>query len=139
MNNEIGFLLPLSGGADSASVASIVRVMCELAVSSAYYLDEDNKELRVKSKEIASQIDKFIDPSDINEFEESVASRILLQTEKRVNKSSGVGLKDLTDELCNTLLHRLALLIQYKTILPCDINQAHTCIYHPTNLCYSYR
>jgi hypothetical protein len=80
--------------------------MCELAVSSAYYLDEENKELRVKSKEIASQIDKFIDPSDIHEFEESVASRILLQTEKRVNKSSGVGLKDLTDELCNTLLHR---------------------------------
>lgn len=29
-SNAIGFLLPLSGGADSASVAAIVRVMCVL-------------------------------------------------------------------------------------------------------------
>ena len=28
-------MLPLSGGADSASVASIVRVMCDLAVVAA--------------------------------------------------------------------------------------------------------
>ena len=80
--------------------------MCELAVSSAYYHDEDHKELRVKSKEISAQIDKFIDSSDGNKFEESVASRILIQTQKRVNKTLGVSLKDLTDELCNTLLHR---------------------------------
>jgi len=30
-----GYFLPLSGGADSASVAVIIRVMCELAISSA--------------------------------------------------------------------------------------------------------
>jgi len=31
----IGFLLPLSGGADSASVAVIVHVMCKMAVLEA--------------------------------------------------------------------------------------------------------
>eukprot|EP00606_Chrysophyceae_sp_TOSAG23-5_P001206 GSChrysophyteH2.ASY1.ANO1.842.1 assembled CDS len=34
-SNAVGFFLPLSGGADSASVATIVRIMCELAVRAA--------------------------------------------------------------------------------------------------------
>ena len=35
-----GFLLPLSGGADSASVATIVYSMCKLVVQAAGEMDE---------------------------------------------------------------------------------------------------
>jgi NAD+ synthase (glutamine-hydrolysing) len=39
-----GFLLPLSGGADSASVASIVRVMCDLAAQAVLEEEEGEEE-----------------------------------------------------------------------------------------------
>jgi NH3-dependent NAD+ synthetase len=41
-SGAMGYLLPLSGGADSSSSASIVRVMCGLAVAEA---KEGNKEV----------------------------------------------------------------------------------------------
>ena len=50
-----GFMLPLSGGADSASVASIVRVMCDLAVVAA--VEEEDRQVMEDLLRIAPEME----------------------------------------------------------------------------------
>ncbi|MEM7334071.1 MAG: NAD(+) synthase [Chloroflexota bacterium] len=63
-----GFFLPLSGGADSASVATIVGIMCQIVSRETFY---DNKTVIEDARRIVGDPDYV--PTDPQEF----ASRIL--------------------------------------------------------------
>jgi NAD+ synthase (glutamine-hydrolysing) len=72
-----GFLLPLSGGADSSSVASIVRVMCEMVGKAVF--EEKNQQVTIDCKRILGEKD----------FEASTSAT------------------DLANHLCNSILHTI--------------------------------
>ena len=76
-SNASGFLLPLSGGADSAAVAGIVKVMCDLAVKA--FEDGDIQVI-----------------SDVNK---------LLKISEDISTFSTLSTKQKTEKLCNSILH----------------------------------
>ncbi len=104
-SNAVGFFLPLSGGADSASVATIVRVMCELVVRAACSGD----------KTVLSDLLRIAPPvrSDILALQDSYQDAILLTRDAqrlRPNGSDGGFIpfaphKKAADKLCNLILH----------------------------------
>jgi len=81
-----GFLLPLSGGADSASVAAIVRVMCGLAV------DEIYSDVGGCDKRVEEHVSRFMGP----EF---------IKVGSNGSSISKGEKKEKTDQLCNHILH----------------------------------
>jgi NAD+ synthase (glutamine-hydrolysing) len=68
-----GFLLPLSGGADSSSVASIVRVMCEM-VGQAVLVDDNKQVLEDLKRLINLDQDEL---TSVNELANALCNKIL--------------------------------------------------------------
>lgn len=91
-----GYLLPLSGGADSAASASIVRVMCGLAIDALVKGDQNVTEVvkRIMSVEEIHEIyPNLLDSnSNIVTIVEDAGSNISMK-------------KKLADKLCSYILH----------------------------------
>ena len=103
MHVELGFLLPLSGGADSASVAAIVRVMCHLAVTTAFSVDSGSGGVTVKDLNAYQQVTKLlgkqITPEELRiEF-------LTSDTVPTGTISNQGNFKAIGNELCNSVLH----------------------------------
>ena len=81
-----GFLLPLSGGADSASVATIVRIMCELVQ------DEIRKEMETNLDESSA-----------------FHSRNVVKTYWKLRSSQTRNFETEADVLCHSILHTVYL------------------------------
>lgn len=91
--NAGGFLLPLSGGADSASVAAIVRVSCEMAASEAL---EGNEQVLVDiTRLLVGSVGAGLN-HEVKEILSNVSSN---------SASKSIFAKDLADALCNRVLH----------------------------------
>ncbi|XP_021724465.1 glutamine-dependent NAD(+) synthetase-like [Chenopodium quinoa] len=89
-----GFLLPLSGGADSSSVAAIVGCMCQLVVKEIHNGDE-----RVKSDAI--RIGQYPDgkfPTDSKEFAKRIFYTVFMGTENS-SETTKSRAKELADEV----------------------------------------
>ncbi|XP_010553563.1 PREDICTED: glutamine-dependent NAD(+) synthetase [Tarenaya hassleriana] len=89
-----GFLLPLSGGADSSSVAAIVGCMCQLVVKEIESGDE-----QVKSD--AMRIGNYIDgqfPTDSKEFAKRIFYTVYMGSENS-SETTKKRAKELADEI----------------------------------------
>ncbi|XP_010245173.1 PREDICTED: glutamine-dependent NAD(+) synthetase isoform X2 [Nelumbo nucifera] len=89
-----GFLLPLSGGADSSSVAAIVGCMCQLVVKEIANGDE-----QVKADAI--RIGKYVDgqfPTDSKEFANRIFYTVFMGTENS-SEATKSRAKVLADEI----------------------------------------
>ncbi|GAB2300250.1 hypothetical protein Dimus_034286 [Dionaea muscipula] len=89
-----GFLLPLSGGADSSSVAAIVGCMCQLVVKEIANGDE-----QVKAD--ATRIGQYADgkfPADSKEFAERIFYTVFMGTENS-SEATSTRAKVLADEI----------------------------------------
>lgn len=98
-------MLPLSGGADSASVAAIVRVMCHLAVTSAFRIDGETGHLVTYDEAVAQQVHKLLG-------RQTQTSTVVVGRKQDVEDivsdagvSSRAAFKSIGDELCNSVLH----------------------------------
>ncbi|XP_010676846.1 glutamine-dependent NAD(+) synthetase-like [Beta vulgaris subsp. vulgaris] len=89
-----GFLLPLSGGADSSAVAAIVGCMCQLVVKEIHNGDEQVKEDAIR---IAQYPDGQI-PSDSKEFAKRIFHTVYMGTENN-SEASRSRAKVLADEI----------------------------------------
>ena len=114
-----GFLLPLSGGADSASVCAIVRLMCYLAVSSAIHigelgkLDTEDQRFSVSDSSVFEQVLKLLG------YESPVTPSTLvadsITSERRRSNSDTASCSDTANSsvivtsignyLCSSVLH----------------------------------
>ncbi|MQM08873.1 hypothetical protein Taro_041734, partial [Colocasia esculenta] len=89
-----GFLLPLSGGADSSSVAAIVGCMCQLVVK-----DIENGDEQVKTDAI--RIGQYKDgefPSDSKEFAKRIFYTVYMGTENSSDATRSLA-KKLANEI----------------------------------------
>ncbi|KAG5249468.1 glutamine-dependent NAD(+) synthetase [Salix suchowensis] len=89
-----GFLLPLSGGADSSSVAAIVGCMCQLVVK-----EIENGDEQVKADAI--RIGNYTDgqfPTDSKEFAKRIFYTVFMGSENS-SKDTKKRAKDLADEI----------------------------------------
>ncbi|KMT12612.1 hypothetical protein BVRB_5g098510 [Beta vulgaris subsp. vulgaris] len=89
-----GFLLPLSGGADSSSVAAIVGCMCQLVVKEIHNGDE-----RIKAD--AKRIGQYPDgqfPTDSKEFAKRILYTVFMGTENS-SEDTRSRAKILADEI----------------------------------------
>lgn len=89
-----GFLLPLSGGADSSSVAAIVGCMCQLVVK-----EIENGDSQVKADAI--RIGNYIDgqfPTDSKEFAKRIFYTVYMGTENS-SEATKTRAKVLADEI----------------------------------------
>ncbi|KAJ6820440.1 glutamine-dependent NAD(+) synthetase isoform X1 [Iris pallida] len=89
-----GFLLPLSGGADSSSVAAIVGCMCQLVMK-----DIENGDEQVKADAI--RIGKYKNgeyPSDVKEFAKRIFYTVYMGTENS-SEATRSRAKKLADEI----------------------------------------
>ncbi|KAG6788184.1 hypothetical protein POTOM_004239 [Populus tomentosa] len=89
-----GFLLPLSGGADSSSVAAIVGCMCQLAVK-----EIDNGDEQVKADAI--RIGNYTDgqfPTDSKEFAKRIFYTVFMGSENS-SEDTKKRAKELADEI----------------------------------------
>ncbi len=78
-SNASGYLLPLSGGADSAAVAGIVKVMCDMAVEAF----EDG------NLQVISDVNKILKISEV------------------ITTFSTLNTKQKSENLCNSILHTI--------------------------------
>jgi NAD+ synthase (glutamine-hydrolysing) len=86
-SNAGGYLLPLSGGADSASVATIVFIMCQLAVTAA--LSGDQQVMSDIERIIQRKITLSVDLSLTSNTDSTVVNHLIPSPE----------------ELCASILH----------------------------------
>jgi NAD+ synthase (glutamine-hydrolysing) len=101
-----GFLLPLSGGADSAAVAAIVRVMCSMVAEEVIFY---------RNKQVAADVDRLfgkIDPSIkflVTRSMSLTAQAQALVDFEGIEATDEDSLPSLTDKLCHQILHTVYL------------------------------
>lgn len=89
-----GFLLPLSGGADSSSVAAIVGCMCQLVVSEIH---KGNEQVKSDAIRIGHYLDgKF--PTDSKDFAKRIFYTVFMGTENS-SEATRSRAKELADEI----------------------------------------
>ncbi|CDY72048.1 BnaC06g41720D, partial [Brassica napus] len=89
-----GFLLPLSGGADSSSVAAIVGCMCQLVVKEIANGDE---QVKTDAKRIGNYADGQF-PTDSKEFAKRIFYTVFMGSENS-SKETKMRAKQLADEI----------------------------------------
>ena len=97
-----GFLLPLSGGADSASVAAIVRIMCELV----------EEEIKSETKNDYDKSSAFYSRNVESTYLQLISSEYANSTSAKSDKES--------DILCNSILHTVYLGTDNSSIVTQD-------------------
>jgi NAD+ synthase (glutamine-hydrolysing) len=112
-----GYLLPLSGGADSASVAAIVRVMCGLAVQECESGNDTVKSHIKRLLGIEDEMDKrwkeFIENSNIEE-RGNILCNYVLHTTYMGTKNSSM----LTHNRARTLAEQIG---SYHNVIRIDV------------------
>ncbi|KAJ4371337.1 hypothetical protein N0V83_004554 [Neocucurbitaria cava] len=118
-SKQAGFLLPLSGGLDSASTATLVYSMCRLVMSA---LDEGNEQVKADVKRIAGphHEDGWM-PKDARELCGSLLSTLYLgmakqsssETRSRAQRlAESIGSRHLNMDIDNVFLAQKELLTQ---------------------------
>lgn len=90
-SGSAGFFLPLSGGADSSSVAAIVGVMCGLAVDAA--------------AEEKAELDAAAGKPELEKREPAVESTVTKEVNRLVGRKDGEEAPTESRELANCILH----------------------------------
>ncbi|KAK1382348.1 Glutamine-dependent NAD(+) synthetase [Heracleum sosnowskyi] len=95
-----GFLLPLSGGADSSSVAAIVGCMCQLVVKE---IENGNSQVKADAIRIGNYTDGQF-PTDSKEFAKRIFYTVYMGSENN-SKTTKTRAKVLADEIGSWHLH----------------------------------
>ncbi|KAG6791569.1 hypothetical protein POTOM_000692 [Populus tomentosa] len=89
-----GFLLPLSGGADSSSVAAIVGCMCQLVVKE---IDNGDEQVKADAIRIGNYTDRQF-PTDSKEFAKRIFYTVFMGSENS-SEDTKKRAKELADEI----------------------------------------
>ncbi|CAF2080840.1 glutamine-dependent NAD(+) synthetase [Brassica napus] len=89
-----GFLLPLSGGADSSSVAAIVGCMCQLVVKE---IGNGDEQVKTDARRIGNYSDGEF-PTDSKEFAKRIFYTVFMGSENS-SKETKMRAKQLADEI----------------------------------------
>lgn len=104
-----GFMLPLSGGADSASVASIVRVMCDLAVVAAVEEFDTTvmEDILRMAPDMEEPINEYMSQRVGRAMKKSTTGNPALTSwsQNVVKKGKSEALRKLGDRFCGYVLH----------------------------------
>jgi NAD+ synthase (glutamine-hydrolysing) len=108
-----GYLLPLSGGADSASVATIVRVMCVTAISSARTGNEQvcrdiYRIMNLKTKPLFPKLSAIDATSDRDTSVMTTPDGVVTSSVTLVDED-GNEVVITAEDLCNSVLHTVYL------------------------------
>ena len=102
-----GFLLPLSGGADSAAVCCITRIMCQLAIDTALQVDQITGDVVIRDQNVYQQIQKLMAHVKSKQ-EQGVRSIDYLTSDVvTINNEMHMNMKNMGDKLCDIVLHSI--------------------------------